>query len=149
MESNRIQPRITVLSEEHLGRVHDYALQILASVGVRVDSERARRVFASGVGAAAIDGDRVCFPAELVEWAIEQAPPTIDVYDRRGNPVFCLGNDRTRFGIGVTTLYYQDPVTDVAVPFARKHMERMVRLGMAVVRRSAALWHASSSARGK
>jgi trimethylamine--corrinoid protein Co-methyltransferase len=129
MESNQIRPRITVLSQEQIRRVHNYALQILASVGVRVDSERARRVFAPKVGTAAVDGDRVCFPAELVEWAIEQAPPTIDVYDRRGNPVFCLGNDRTRFGIGVTTLYYQDPATDVAVPFARKHMEKTVRLG--------------------
>jgi len=39
------------------------------------------------------------------------------------------GENQTRFGIGVTALYYQDPQTDAVVPFARKHMEVTVRLG--------------------
>ncbi len=34
-----------------------------------------------------------------------------------------------RFGLGVTTLYYQDPETDELSPFSRKHVETCVRLG--------------------
>src|SRR5215470_13025967 len=39
------------------------------------------------------------------------------------------GEDRTRFGIGVTALYYQEPETDTPVLFQRKHMQDMVRVG--------------------
>jgi trimethylamine--corrinoid protein Co-methyltransferase len=45
---------------------------------------------------------------------------------------FSLGADRTRFGIGVTNLYYQDPATDDVTPFARVHMGLSVRLGGAL-----------------
>jgi trimethylamine--corrinoid protein Co-methyltransferase len=128
-EANIVRPQITVLSQEQIERAHEYSLRILSATGVRVDSKRARQVFAQALGAASISDDRVCIPRALVEWAIKAAPSTVDVYDRRGNLSFRLGNDRTRFGIGVTTLYYQDPMTDEVTPFARKHMEATVRLG--------------------
>jgi trimethylamine--corrinoid protein Co-methyltransferase len=49
-----------------------------------------------------------------------------------GNFRFQLGisdSPQTRFGIGVTNLYYQDPKTDAVTPFARRHMELATRLG--------------------
>jgi trimethylamine--corrinoid protein Co-methyltransferase len=36
---------------------------------------------------------------------------------------------QTRFGVGVTNLYYQEPLTEEVAPFSRKHMETSVRLG--------------------
>lgn len=133
-ETHVVQPRIAVLNRGQIEQVHEYSLRILSSVGVRVDSQRARQLFAHAIGPACADGDHVRIPRELVEWALEVAPATVDVYDRRGQLAFRLGDDRTRFGIGVTTLYYQDPQTDELVPFARKHMEEMVRLGSALPR---------------
>jgi trimethylamine--corrinoid protein Co-methyltransferase len=87
---------------------------------------------AQATGGSADDGDRLRIPREVVEWALEAAPQAVDVYDRAGSLAFRLGDDRTRFGIGVTSLYYQDPGTDEVVPFAREHMQRMVRLGDAL-----------------
>jgi len=133
-----IRPRITVLNAKQIHRVHEASLEILSSVGVRVDSERARQVFVQAIGRTACD-DRVRIPRELVEWALQVAPQSVDVYDRLGNLAFRLGrvdepdgDVRTRFGIGVTALYYQDPETDQVTPFTRKHMEMMVRLGGAL-----------------
>jgi trimethylamine--corrinoid protein Co-methyltransferase len=68
-------------------------------------------------------------PAELVEAALRSAPATIDIYDRHGQPAFQLGDGSLRFGIGVTALQYMDPLTDALEPFARRHMQAMVRLG--------------------
>ncbi len=51
-----IQPHITVLSQEQVYQVHAYSLDILSTVGVRVDSEQARRIFAQA-GSPADDGD--------------------------------------------------------------------------------------------
>jgi trimethylamine--corrinoid protein Co-methyltransferase len=126
-----ICPQLTALRQEQIARVHEASLQILSSTGVRVDSETARRIFAQAIGTSA-DDDRVRIPRQWVEQALETAPACVDVYDRLGNPSFRLGADRTRFGIGVTSLYYQDPKTDRVVPFARKHMARLVRLGDAL-----------------
>lgn len=123
------QPHISLLNPEQLDRVHAYALGILANTGVRVDSEPARRLLAGKLGPACVQGDRVRIPAEWVEWALKNAPAAIDIYDRAGRPAFRLGDGRARFGIGVTTLFYQDPQTDEIVPFARRHMRDLVRLG--------------------
>jgi len=128
-----IRPRITVLDPEQIAHIHESSLEILSTVGVRVDSEKARRIFARAMGQSA-DDERVRIPRELVERALETAPAGVDVYDRRGKHAFRLGDgaDQARFGIGVTALYYQDPETDDVTPFARKHMAAMVRLGNAL-----------------
>ena len=122
------RPRLTLLSDGHIEAAHEASLRLLAELGVRVDSERARSVFSKAKGAARVEGDRVYLHREVVEWAIRAAPETIDVYDRRGGAAFRLGDDRTRFGVGVTNLWYQDPATDALEPFSRAHMRAGVRL---------------------
>ena len=123
-----VQPRIRVLSDEQMAQIHHDALKILASVGLRVESARARNIF-TAAGARNGTNDTVYIPRELVDQALHSAPSRIDIYNRRGHLVFRAGADRTRFGIGVTNLHYQDPATDAVVPFARKHMQTAVRLG--------------------
>jgi trimethylamine:corrinoid methyltransferase-like protein len=126
-----VQPTLTVLDQEQIEQIHGYSLQILSSIGVRVDSEPARQLFAKAIGPAAIDHGRVRIPPELVEWALATAPSAVDIYDRAGQLAFRLPG-QARFGIGVTALYYQDPETDAVTPFSRKDMETTVRLGDAL-----------------
>ena len=127
-DPNIVKPCLTLLNQEQVKRVHSDSLEILSSVGVRVDSEEACELLRSASGVTLIKGDRVRISAELVERALQTAPSNIDVYDRDGGLAFRLP-DKTRFGIGVTALNYQDPETDAVIPFGRKHMEMMVRLG--------------------
>ncbi len=123
-----VRPTLRVLDDEQIAQIHDYSLQVLSSVGVRVDSAPARKLLGKAAGPGAVDGDRVYIPGELVHWALEAAPVTVKVYDRRGTLSFELPG-QTRFGIGVTALYFQDPQTDLVTPFTQKNMEQMVRLG--------------------
>lgn len=127
-DAQPVRPRIAVFDDAQIERVHQASLQMLAEVGVRVDSEAARRTL--GDAGAEVDGERVRLPAELVRWAIAAAPSGLDVFDRTGRPAFHLGDGaETRFGIGVTALNYQDPATDEVVEFQRRHLEILVRLG--------------------
>ena len=128
---NNVRPRLTLLSKEQIQQTHQYALRILAETGVRVDSppvvemlEKTKQV--------EVQGRSVKMSVELVESAIQSAPSTIQMYDRQGNPVFNLGADRLRFGVGVTALYYQEPVNDTLELFTRQHMRDLTRLGSAL-----------------
>ncbi len=123
-----VRPRLEALSRGQMQQIHEYSLRILSTSGVRVDSERARKLFIKAAGAAAVDGDRVRIPGDLVRWALEAAPIALQIYDRRANLAFRLPG-QARFGVGVTALQYQDPESDQVMPFGRKHMESMVRLG--------------------
>jgi trimethylamine--corrinoid protein Co-methyltransferase len=114
-----------------MAHVHQSALQILSSIGVRIDSEQGRQLFARASGVT-LDGDRVRIPPELVERALETAPSTVDIYDQRGEFSFRLGIGEAHFGVGVTALYYQDPGTNEVIPFAREHFRSAVRLGNAL-----------------
>ncbi len=125
---NIVQPNLSILNQEQIQQVHDYSLQILSTVGVRVDSERAQKLFAKAIGSKAIRKGGVRIPRELVKWALKVVPASIDIYDRNGSMVFTLP-DRARFGIGVSDLYFQEPETDQVVPFERKHIEVSTRLG--------------------
>ncbi len=126
-----IRPRLTLLDQAHLEQIHDSSLQILASVGVRVDSEPALHLLGRASGIS-LEGDRVLISPERVERALETAPSEIDIYDRQGAFRFQLGSGEARFGVGVTALYYQDPETDEVAPFERRHFRSMIRLGNAL-----------------
>jgi trimethylamine---corrinoid protein Co-methyltransferase len=124
------RPRLGLLTATHREAIHEASLAILARSGLRIDSERARTVCRRGD--ARVEGDRVYFHRDQVAAAIESAPATIEVYDRRGRQAFRLGDGQTRFGAGVTNLWLQDPLTDELSPFSRADMGRCVRLCQAL-----------------
>ncbi len=125
-----VLPRISVLTREQIEHIHAHSLEILSSVGVRVDSAHARDIFVKA-GCNSSSDNIVRIPADLVSGALQSAPSFVDVYNRLGQHAFRLGGSpesQTRFGVGVTNLYYQDPNTDLVEPFTRKHMETCTRL---------------------
>lgn len=129
MQASVVRPKFSLLRSEQIAEIHEASLRILSDVGVRVDSARARAILEKASGSSLGKSDRVRIPREVVEWAIESSPSTVEIYDRLGNPAFTLGAAPTQFGIGTSNLYYQDPSTDELIPFNRKHMETCVRLG--------------------
>lgn len=131
--TDNIRPRLTILSEEHLQQIHEGALKVLAGIGIKVESQRARDMYAKGGKSIHIKDDWVTFDRDIIEWAIKAAPSSYDVYNRSGEHVFTLGDGNPpRFGNGVTNLFYQDPVTDQLSHFSRKYMETGVRLAQSL-----------------
>ena len=129
-----VLPRINVLTPVQIEHIHARSLEILSSVGIRVDSAQARSIFAKA-GCISNAENIVKPPADLVAGALKSAPSYVDIYNRLGRHAFRLGDSpksRTRFGVGVTNLYYQDPATDKVEPFTRKHMETCTRLSEAM-----------------
>ncbi len=127
--SIQVKPEIQVLPAEAIIRIHRASLRILAEIGIRVDSPQAIGVFKNAPGVTITDEHQVRFQPEIVDWAIQAAPSTVEIFNRKGEAVIQLGNDSTRFGIGVTNLFYQDPENDKILPFCRDHMRQSVGLG--------------------
>jgi trimethylamine--corrinoid protein Co-methyltransferase len=132
MESvDRIKPSLTVLTDGQREKIHSDSMKILSSVGIQVLSKRAREIFARAIGSGAVADETVRIPPEIVTAALKSVPSSIEIYTRKGSPAFHLPGE-TRFGIGVTVLYYQEPETGRTVPFARQHMQSSARLGEAL-----------------
>jgi len=123
-----VHPRLTILSADHIAVIHEGSLKVLAKTGVLVESQRALDVFSKAGQSIHIQDNRVTFERDVVESSIKSTPSTYDVYNRRGEKMFTLGDGPARFGNGVTNLFYQDPVSDLLHPFSRKYMEMGVRL---------------------
>lgn len=125
---NNVRPRLTLMNEEQIQEAHRNVLKVLNETGVRVDSPSILQMLEQKLGLKA--QDRIIkFPAEIVEDAIQSAPKTIDVYDRRGELKMKLGEDRLRFGVGVTALFYQNPFDETLDIFKRENFRSLVRLG--------------------
>jgi trimethylamine--corrinoid protein Co-methyltransferase len=126
-----LKPKIRVMTQTQIDKVHQDALSILKETGVIVHDPGARGVFEKAVGKPLEDG-RVRISDDLVQWAITSAPSDIQIYDRLGVPSFELkgdGSQDTVFGVGCTNLHYQDPFDNAIKPFHRKHMSAAAGLG--------------------
>jgi len=75
------------LTEDQAERIHDESLRLLSSTGLRIQSKRARDVFASG--GASVKGEIVRLPPELVEHSIDMCPKEVTLYACNGeaNPL--------------------------------------------------------------
>lgn len=121
-----VTPRVSWFDEESRRKIADEAKGILEEIGVFVENDEALALL-DGAGAR-IDKEkaRVFIPASMVEKALETAPERVLVYNRRGEPVMDLGEDRVHFNPGSAALRIYDyrmgkartPVTDDLVKFA-------------------------------
>jgi trimethylamine---corrinoid protein Co-methyltransferase len=126
-----LRPRLKVMNQEQIAKIHEDALSILEQTGVLVHEPGARDIFEQAIGKIPAQ-EPIRIPRDLVRWAISAAPSHIQIYNRRGRPCFALkgdGSQETVFGIGCTNLHYQDPLDDTIGPFQRSHMSAAVGLG--------------------
>lgn len=125
-----VTPTLNVLTKDQIQQVHQHSLDILSTTGIRVDSPRALELFAK-FSCDIKDNNQVFIGEELINWALNAAPSAIDIYDRSRQYRFTLGGESqtTRFGVGVTNLFYQDPLTDQVSPFSIEHTAMATRLG--------------------
>jgi trimethylamine---corrinoid protein Co-methyltransferase len=100
----RLYARISLAQCEAL---HEAALSILEHTGARLPLPSAIKRLRDA-GALVSDDDRVRIPRDLVEWALDRAPDTVTLYDRRGEPALVLDGTRTFYGPGSDCLHILD-----------------------------------------
>ena len=89
---------LSLLDAGQCETIHAATLTILERTGVRLEHPGGVELLATA-GATA-EGDRVRIPRSLVDWALETAPSSVTLYDRRGSPAMVLAGTRTYCGPG-------------------------------------------------
>ncbi|MFW6161655.1 MAG: trimethylamine methyltransferase family protein [Planctomycetota bacterium] len=116
------------LHRDHIGRIHETALRVLAEVGVAVDSEEGRDILVGG-GARVDPGDgRVRIRSGTVEKALRRAPSSVTLCGRNGDRDLLAGGKRTYFGTGGAAVKVVDLDTQTARPSRLQDIADMARL---------------------
>lgn len=126
-EIQGLSSEFRVLSASQLDAVHDASMRILARAGVRVFSDEATALLRDA-GAFVGDDRVVRIPEQLIDWAVDAAPRTVSVYDRRGAEAMRLGGRRTYFGTGSDTPNVLDPLTGERRPALLEDVCRAARV---------------------
>jgi trimethylamine--corrinoid protein Co-methyltransferase len=102
-------PLFQVLSEGDIEQLHEAVLHVLSEIGLDLQHERALSILKRA--GAVVQGSRVRFPTGLVMDAIGEAPSSITLFSRDGQPAMVLEGREVHFGTYGTAPYAYDPYT--------------------------------------
>jgi len=103
-----MRPTLNVLSEELIIRILDEAKRILAEKGMEIRGEKLRQLLLDHGLQTDSSGERIFFPHDVVERAIESAPESFTLFDRDGKPHAELGGYNVNFVPGSSGLKILD-----------------------------------------
>lgn len=96
--------RFEVLSPDEIETIHRASMEILSTVGIKVDYPVARAIFAEA--GASVDEERACVRLDeaLIRRAVAQAPKTFTLNGRDGSFSMTVGGEAVHFaGLGTPT----------------------------------------------
>jgi len=95
-----MQPKLSLLNDELIGRIIEEAYQLMLKPGIKVQNAEARQLLADA--GAELDEETmiVKIPAQIVMKALETVPRQFHLYDYDGNPRVQYGGDAVQFDPG-------------------------------------------------
>ncbi len=122
------QPRLRILSDSDMTRIHEGALDILEKTGVMFRSPTALKTLASA--GAHVDFDRgvARFSRRMVLDSVESCPPSIQLFGTDGAPAVCLEGNEFHYAPGSTALKMGDGDGREAREATSDDLARIVRL---------------------
>ena len=124
--SARLTPEFRVLSDDQLEEMHLATLEVLRRTGAIVKVAEAREMLKKA--GCWLDGERVRFPAHLIEWAVRQAPPRVVLSDRNGTPRLFLEGRKVYYGTGSDCPNVIDPHSGARRPGVLRDVVNFARL---------------------
>ena len=103
-----MRPTLSVISDDLIGKVLDEAKRIMAETGMAIRGESMRQRMLDHGLKTDDSGERVFFPADVVDAAIASAPKTFTLYDRDGNAHAEIGGNNVHYVPGSSGLKIQD-----------------------------------------
>jgi trimethylamine--corrinoid protein Co-methyltransferase len=123
-----MQPKLTLLSDELIGRILEEAYELLQCPGIKVQNPEARDLLAAGGAKLYPDNQVIGIPAPLVQKALESAPREFYLYDYDGNPVVHYGGDSVHFDPGSSGIAMLNPDTLEHETTETHHLIRLLKV---------------------
>lgn len=120
-------PSYRLLTEEQIKELHLATLDLLAGVGVRVLCEEGVELLRRA-GCQVRDHNIVLIPPRLVEKCIRSAPPSVPIYNRKGEMAMRLEGRKIYFGMGTDLIMTYDIDTGELRPSVLQDVRNMARL---------------------
>lgn len=124
-------PLLEFLTPPQMKKIHDAALTVLSEVGSEIRHEETVALLESN-GCRTGSGNRVHIPADLIEWAVDEAPSKILIYNKNGEPAMNLEDRNVYFGTGSDCQYLIDGETGRRKEFLYRDVENAVRVADAL-----------------
>ncbi len=106
-----MQPKLSLISDELIGRILEEAYELLKCPGIKVQNPDARDLLATAGAKLYPDNYVVGIPPELVHRALESVPREFYLYDYDGNPAVHYGGDSVHFDPGSSGIAILNPET--------------------------------------
>jgi len=100
---------MSVLTENQKEEFHRKTLEVLRRTGVRVLVDKIREKMADA--GCWVEGERVRIPPNLIDWAIDVAPKSVQISSRDGEPAMYLEGRKSYYGTGSDTPHVLDAQT--------------------------------------
>jgi trimethylamine--corrinoid protein Co-methyltransferase len=130
MSTETVSPTIHTVSDEQVQALQGATLKILGETGVEMQDPMGREILLDA-GAEESEG-RIKIPENLVTDAIDRAPSSFPLFDRKGDNHMQLEQGRVYFGSGSDTTFTHDVETGERRRTVSEDVERMARLGDAL-----------------
>lgn len=124
----QLSPIFRILSDDQLYEIHLGSLEVLERVGVKVDEPEARKLLKSA-GAIIDEDSKICkIPSDVVQSALNSAPPRVVLADRDNNRCMFLEKNNPYFGTGSDLHYVIDPYTGERRSNSKQDIENTTRV---------------------
>ena len=120
------------LTRHDMDQIHMATMRILQEKGMVLQHPEAVEMLKKA-GATVKDDNIVFLPRALVQWAIDQAPGGITIFDRNGDPAMFLEDRNVYFGTGSDTMLLFDYETKEGTNWTKEQMTEAVRLADSLV----------------
>jgi len=126
------QAKYRLLSEEDIKNIHEKALSILESTGVKFDSEEALKILKDHGAIVDFDKQIAKIPGHMVLDSIKRTPESIQLYDREGNPTVCLDGNSPHFAPGSAPINFMESDGTTVRPAEAKDLQNISRINDAL-----------------
>ncbi len=110
------RPKLILLAEEDVERIHDNSLMLLEEVGMKIQSQKALTLLENAGAKVNHETEQAFFPSSLVEEQVKHAPSSITLHSRNGDPVMKLEENNVYFNPGSAATHLLDRKTSERRP---------------------------------
>jgi trimethylamine--corrinoid protein Co-methyltransferase len=121
-----------VLSQTELKTIHETSLNILAEVGILVDSDNVRRLLADAGARVEAKTGLVKIPHQLTQRALETAPQQVTLLSRDGRAAITPGDGHSYAACGHAAINFDDIPARVRRPATKADVSNLFRLADAL-----------------